>query len=273
MYVTLEPCDHFGRTPPCTDAVIKSGIKRVVIAMKDPNPINNGRGIKKLRRNGIRVQAGVLRDLAEAMNEPYIKFITKKMPYVTVKVAQSLDGKIATRTGESKWISSAASRRHVQRLRGAVDAIMVGANTVIRDDPRLTNRSVGGAEPLRIAVCGRRNVPSGAKMLSAASGGKAMIALPESGQRVNLRRLLKKLAKAGIVHILVEGGGELIASLIEERLVDKILFFMAPKIIGGRQAKTAVEGIGVTKVKDALDLKDVKITMFDKDILVEGRVS
>lgn len=259
LYVTLEPCGHYGRTPPCTDAIIKSGIKKVIIAMKDPNPINNGNGIKRLRGSGIKVDAGVLVKEAEAINKPYIKFITKGLPYITVKVAQSLDGKIATRTGDSKWISSEDSRRYVHELRGKADAVMVGANTVLRDDPLLLSK-VSRKQPVRIIVGGKSGVPRDAKIFSSLDRSPVIV----------VKSLSEALALANITHILVEGGGELIASLVEKDLVDRFLIFIAPKIIGGRAAKTAVEGAGISYIRDASNFKIKSIRRFKKDILIEA---
>lgn len=274
LYVTLEPCDHFGRTGPCTAAIIKSGIKRVVIAMKDPNPLNNGNGIRKLNRYGIETEAGLLSEDAIEMNRPYIKFITKGLPYVTVKVAQSLDGKIATGTGDSKWISSDDSRRYVHGLRRRADAVMVGANTVRRDDPLLLSRLSRGKQPIRVIVSGRSGIPSGAKIFSSSHKAPVLVVKPlraRSGAKVDLKKLLIELAKRDITNILVEGGGELIASLVEKDLVDRFLVFVSPKIIGGRDAKTAVEGNGIKKIKDALNLKDMSVKKFKYDILIEAR--
>ena len=272
LYITLEPCDHFGRTPPCTAAVIKSGIKRVVIAMRDPNPVNNGNGIRKLNRYGIKTKVGLLAKDAEAMNRPYIKFITKKIPFVTVKVAQSLDGKIATKTGDSKWISSGDSRCYVHELRRIADAVMVGANTVRRDDPLLLSRLSRGKQPIRVIVRGRSGLPSGAKVFSDSHKAPVIVVRPagRSGKKVDLNKLLTALAKRGITNILVEGGGELIAGLVKENLVDRFLVFIAPKIIGGRDAKTAVEGSGIEKIKDALGLKNMSVKRFKEDILIEA---
>ena len=271
LYVTLEPCGHFGRTPPCTAAIIKSGIKQVVIAMRDPNPVNNGNGIRKLNRHGIKTKVGLLAKDAMAMNRPYIKFITKKIPFVTVKVAQSLDGKIATKRGDSKWISSEDSRRYVHKLRRIADAVMVGANTIRRDDPLLLSRS-RGKQPVRVIVSGRSGIPSGAKIFSGRHKAPVIVVRPagRSGRKVNLNKLLTALAKRGIINILVEGGGELIAGLVKENLVDRFLVFIAPKIIGGRDAKTAVEGSGIEKIKDALGLKNMSVKRFKEDILIEA---
>jgi len=272
IYVSLEPCGHYGRTGPCTDALIESGIKRAVIAMKDPNPVNNGRGIKKLVKNGIRVNVGILRERAAALNKPYIKFITKRMPYVTVKIAESFDGKIATRTGESKWITGDDSRRFVHDLRAKADAVMVGANTISRDDPSLLSKRPGAKQPVRIIVCGRRILLKNARIFSQIGKSSVILARSKTG-RTDLRRLLSELAKREIANILVEGGGELVASLVENRLVDRFLFFVAPKIIGGRDAKTAVEGTGVDRISRAIPLKFVKIKRFEEDILIEAEVN
>lgn len=272
LYVTLEPCDHYGRTGPCTDAIIDSGIKDVVIAMKDPNPINNGRGIKRLNRCGIKTKVGVLEKDAAYMNMAYIKFVTKKMPFVTVKVAQSLDGKIATRTGDSRWISSEDSRRYVHELRRRSDAVMVGANTVRTDDPLLLSKLPGSRQPVRIIV-GDEVSPS-ARIFSNSNKFPVIMARPEghSNKRVDLRKMLRDMAKRGITNILVEGGGELAASLFKDGLVDKLLVFIAPMIIGGRDARTAVEGYGIKSIKDSIALKDMSVRRFKNDILVEAYV-
>jgi len=274
LYVTLEPCDHFGRTPPCTDAIIKSGIKRVIIAMRDPNPANNGSGVRKLNRHGVKTEVGLLAGHAKEINEPYTKFITKNIPFVTVKVAQSLDGKIATRSGDSRWISSDDSRRYVHELRRRADAVMVGANTVRIDDPLLLSRLSRGKQPVRVIVSGRSGIPSTAKVFSGQDRAPVMVVRPEGryGKKVNLKKLLSTLARKGITNILVEGGGELIASLLKEKLVDRFLVFIAPTIIGGRDAKTAVGGRGIEKIKDALKLKNISVKRFKEDILIEARV-
>jgi len=269
LYVTLEPCCHFGRTPPCTDAIIRAGIKRIVIAMKDPNPINNGKGSAKLRSAGIKLITGVLAEEAEALNRPYIKFIKNKIPYVTLKMAQSLDGKIATRTGESKWITSEASRRYVDALRGRVDAVMVGSNTILKDDPSLTCKIPGAKQPLRIVAGGKSGIPRSAKILSD-NGSSEVLIVRGSGGRVDLQKLLKKLGDSGVAHILVEGGGELAASFIKERLVDQYLFFVAPKIIGGRDAIASVEGDGIKYLRDAVRLKNMSVNKIGEDLLIEA---
>ena len=285
LYVTLEPCDHFGRTPPCTDAIIKAKIKRVVAGMKDPNPVNNGRGMRKLRRYGIRTSIGILEDKVRDMNKSFIKFVTTGMPYVTVKVAESLDGKIATKTGDSKWITGDDSRRYVHSLRSKVDAVMVGVNTVIKDDPLLLSRIPGGREPARVIIDSDFRAPRKARIFSTADIAPLYIATTKRGAKgphiltvkgdhgkCDLEDLLKKLGKMGMIRVLVEGGGGLVAGLIEKKLVDEFLFFIAPKIIGGKDAVTSVEGAGIRQMNQALILNKMKIRKFRKDILIEAEV-
>lgn len=273
LYVTLEPCDHFGRTPPCTGAIVRSGISKVVMAMKDPNPVNNGRGIRRLRSRGIKITTGVLEAKARALNKPYLKFIATGMPFVTVKVAQSIDGKIATRTGESKWITSSDARSFVHDLRSRVDAVMVGSNTAVKDDPLLLTRSPRGRQPLRVVVDSRSRIPKDARIFSRTDESPVIIATSNKrGSKVNLKELLKRLGAMGVIHVLVEGGGELIGSFVEERLVDQFLFFVAPKIIGGRSALTSVEGSGIRHLAEALQLKDIKVSRFKNDILIQAEV-
>lgn len=296
IYVTLEPCNHFGRTPPCTDAIIGSGIKRVVIGSPDPNPVNNGSGIKRLRKKGIKVDTGVLRKDAMDINKPFVKFITKKLPYITVKVAQSLDGKIATKTGDSRWISSEGSRRFVHSLRAVSDAVMAGIGTVIKDDPLLTVRSFPAKRhPVRIVVDSDLSISPRAKILLDAEDKPVVIAVKKSiskkkaakitrpGVRLlmvstdknglDLNDLMRKLAGMNISNILVEGGGNLIAGLFEKGLVDRCLFFTAPIIIGGRNAVTSVEGDGVKTIRNAIRLKNMKSINMAGDILTEAEVA
>ncbi|MDD5422137.1 MAG: bifunctional diaminohydroxyphosphoribosylaminopyrimidine deaminase/5-amino-6-(5-phosphoribosylamino)uracil reductase RibD [Candidatus Omnitrophota bacterium] len=293
LYVTLEPCDHFGRTPPCTAAIIEHGIKKVVAAMRDPNPINNGKGFRKLRKAGVECTVGVLEQEARDLNSPYIKFISTRMPFVTLKMAESLDGKIATRTGDSKWITSEDARHYVRGLRGRVDAVMTGSNTAAKDDPTLLSGASSGKEPIRIIVDSHVKTPLKAKIFSTTAVSPVIIAttknMPErktrlykakgvnflrakaKGGRVDLKDLFRILGVLNITHVLVEGGGELAASLIEERLADRFLFFIAPKIVGGRDAVTAVEGLGVGKMSKAVMLRDIKIKRFEEDVLIEAR--
>lgn len=292
LYVTLEPCDHFGMTPPCTEAVINSGIKKVVIGSLDPNPITNGKGVRALKKRGIKVVTGVLEEEARALNRPFSKFIVTGIPYVTLKMAESLDGKIATVSGDSRWISSDESRRFVHTLRGRVDAVMVGVNTVIRDDPLLLSKIRGAKQPSRVIVDSGLKTPLDAKVLSSARRSPVYIATAKDLLRgkvsryekrrarilspglfrghVDLKELLKELGRLGIMHVMAEGGGTLAAALIERHLVDEFLFFIAPKIIGGIGAITSVEGDGVQTIKAAMKLTGVTVNRIADDILIRG---
>jgi len=294
LYVTLEPCAHFGRTPPCVDKIIKSGIKKVIVGMVDPNPVNNGKGIKILKAHKIKVEAGLLEDKLRKINEPFIKYITRKIPFVTVKVGQSLDGKIATRTGDSKWITSDRSRALAHRLRSGYDAIMVGVNTILRDDPRL-DAWFSKKQPIKIVVdsqlsmCQRSNVfsrrgPVIIVTLPVKSGQETenrkilaekakILDVKEKAGQINLRDMMKKLAQSRITNILVEGGGTLIGSLFDEGLVDKVMFFISPKIIGGKEAITSVMGRGVSRMDKAVKLKKTSLKRIGEDFLIEGYVN
>lgn len=292
LYVTLEPCTHYGRTAPCVDKILESGVKKVVVGMVDPNPLNNGRGIKLLEEHGIKVESGLLEPDLRKINQPFIKYITRKTPFVTVKVGQSLDGKIAARTGNSQWITSDKSREFARSLRGEYDGIMVGVNTVIRDNPLLL--SVDPKKELaRIIVDSRLSTPVDSRVfqdpqkpviiatLKETAGQETenrnllsqkarILEIKENQGEVNLYDLLKKLARLEITNILVEGGGALIGSLFDSNLVDRALFFIAPKIIGGKEAISSVMGRGVSRVDKAVKLKDVTIKRIDDDFLVDG---
>ena len=293
LYVTLEPCTHFGRTPPCVDKIIKSGIKNVIVGMVDPNPVNNGKGIKILKAHKIKVETGFLEDKLKKINESFIKYITRKIPFVTVKVGQSLDGKIATRTGDSKWITSDRSRGLAHRLRSGYDAIMVGVNTILRDDPRL-DAWFSKKQPIKIVVDSQLSTSQEANVFSR-RGSVIIVTLPvKSGQetenrkilaekakildvkekagQINLRDMMKKLAQSRITNILVEGGGTLIGGLFDEGLVDKVMFFISPKIIGGKEAITSVMGRGVSRMDKAVKLKKIGLKRIGEDFLIEGYV-
>lgn len=274
LYVSLEPCGHYGRTPPCTKAIINAGIKRVVSAIKDPNPKNNGKSITILKRNGIKTDVGIMEQQARGLNEDFIKYITKKMPFVAVKVAQSLDGKIATPTGDSKWITGDRAREFVHKLRSEADAVIVGAGTVLKDDPLLTARVKGRRvkQPLRIILAGRAKIPAAARILNSRGGGVLMVRTKDKSGRVDIKSLLKELARREITSVLIEGGGEVIASALKARVVDKIYFFIAPKIVGGREAKTSVEGEGIGRIARAIGVKDMTSRNIGGDILIEGYV-
>jgi diaminohydroxyphosphoribosylaminopyrimidine deaminase/5-amino-6-(5-phosphoribosylamino)uracil reductase len=293
LYVTLEPCVHFGRTPPCVDRIIKSRVKEVIVGMVDPNPLNNGKGIQILRQNKIKVKVGFLEDRLKKLNEVFIKYISKRMPFVTVKVAQSLDGKIATKTGDSKWITSDKSRGFAHRLRQDYNAIMVGVNTILRDNPKL-DTWFSRKQPIKIVVDSQLSTPADSNIFSAASkviivtlpsrpgqetenrkilAQKAKILeVKEKAGQINLKGMMKKLAQLEITNILVEGGGTLIGSLFDDGLVDKILFFISTKIIGGKEAISSVMGKGVTRMDKAIKLKDINLRRFGEDFLVEGYI-
>lgn len=293
LYVTLEPCAHFGQTPPCTDVIIKSKVKEVIIGMVDPNPLNNGRGIKMLLDNKIKVELGVLEEELRAMNEPFIKYIVKKMPFVTVKIAESLDGKIATHTGDSKWITSDISRGYAHRLRGNYDAVMVGVNTVLRDNPKL-DAWFSRNNPVKIIVDSQLSTPPNANLFSQ-NNKTVLVTLPigpgqttenrallsqkarilevkERAGQINLSDAMKKLARLGIINVLVEGGGTLVGSLFDEGLVDKVIFFISPKIVGGKEAISSVMGKGVSRIDKAIKLRKLRLRRMAEDILVEGYV-
>jgi diaminohydroxyphosphoribosylaminopyrimidine deaminase / 5-amino-6-(5-phosphoribosylamino)uracil reductase len=297
LYVTLEPCCTWGRTPPCTDAIIAAGVEHVVVAARDPNPKHNGRGLAVLRRAGIRVESGLLAKEAARMNEAFNKWITTGLPLVTAKAAMSLDGKIATRTGDSKWITSEAARREAHKLRASVDAIMVGANTVIRDNPQLTVRhGVRGRQPLRVVVDARGRTPKSATLfrdehrartlvltttLSSARWRRYLVlrgidveVVAHKSGRVELRPSLRALGKRNVASVLVEGGGELLGSMFDGRLVDRVALFYAPLVIGGREAVSAVMGDGVAKVKGAVRLHDCRWRRVGKnEMLLEAEVA
>lgn len=297
LYVTLEPCCHFGKTPPCTEAVIKSGIARVVVGMVDPNPAVSGKGIQKLREAGIQVEVGILEDACRRLNEAFIKYITTKRPFVTLKAALTLDGNIATVTGDSKWITCEQSRRLVHKIRAEVDAVMIGSGTVLADDPQLTVRLTKHPvkNPLRIIVDEKLRIPLQSNVLKPAFAQGTLIvtapALADSrkaqrirakGARVlavslkqgliDLRALMEKLGDMGIASLLLEGGSELNASALAAGLVDKIMFFYAPKIIGGRHAIHAVGGSGVRKIEDAISVTITEIKRIGSDLLITGYV-
>jgi len=293
LFVTLEPCAHFGRTPPCVNRIIQSGIKEVVIGMIDPNPQNNGKGLNLFEQNNIKVRAGCLQAELKKINEVFVKYITTRIPFVTVKVAQSLDGRIATYSGDSKWISSDKSRAFAHRLRKDYDAVMVGINTVLRDNPRL-DAWFSKKQPVKVIIDSNLSTPEKANIFMGDSQ-VILVTLPvhsdqetenrkvlkqkakvievkESAGQINLRDTLKKLGNLGLTNIFAEGGGTLIGSLFDENLVDKAMFFISPKIIGGKDATGAVMGKGVSRVERAIKLEDVKYRRCGEDLLVEAYV-
>jgi diaminohydroxyphosphoribosylaminopyrimidine deaminase/5-amino-6-(5-phosphoribosylamino)uracil reductase len=296
MYVTLEPCCHHGRTPPCTESIINAGISEVNIAVADPNPKVSGKGIACLNEAGIKTNIGVYEQKAREINEGYFKYIRTGIPFVIAKFAMSLDGKIATRTGDSKWITSEEARNYAHGQRHSVDAIMVGAETIVADDPQLTARGYSGRcgrarlQPLRVIVDGKGRVPATARVFS--EPGKTLVAVADGQlQRemlkikregteyivlgsdnglIDIAELLKTLGQRQITTVMIEGGSRLLGYVFDHHLVDKVLAFVAPIIIGGEEAKTAVSGRGVENVADALQLKDIKIERFGNEFLISG---
>jgi diaminohydroxyphosphoribosylaminopyrimidine deaminase / 5-amino-6-(5-phosphoribosylamino)uracil reductase len=296
LYVTLEPCCHYGRTPPCTKAIIAAGIGRVVAAMRDPNPLVSGKGLEELRQAGIEVKLPVLEAESAGLNEVFIKYIITKRPFVLLKVAASLDGKIATVTGESRWITNERSRLLVHQLRDQVDAVMVGINTVLRDDPLLTTRLPGGGgrDPMRIVVDSRLRIPCEARVLTASTSACTLIATTSEAPRekrlqleaagatvlvvegdgpgVPLGLLMEQLGAMQVTSVLLEGGGELHSSALRVGIVDKVLYFLAPKLIGGRAAPPAIGGEGFARLEEAVTLERMQVRQLDDDLLIEGYV-
>lgn len=294
LYVNLEPCSHHGRTPPCADAVIRAGLKRVVVGMVDPNPLVRGRGIRRLRRAGIEVQAGVLRERCERINEDFAMLIQQGRPMVTLKLAASLDGRIATASGDSQWISGELSRRLVHEMRNRVDAIMVGATTVRTDDPQLTCRLRGGRDPLRIVVDGRLSIAPTARVCTQESTAKTLLVTTEAqmksqkqnafaqhgvevlgfpGNRgqVQLLPVLYELGRRGLKSVMIEGGGHLAAAALKEGVVDKVLFFYGPKLLGG-EGRPMVGPLGIDRVAAGLKLHTIELHRLQDDVLVTGYI-
>lgn len=292
LYVTLEPCSHFGRTPPCTQAIINAGISRVVAAMSDPNPKVAGRGFEILRSAGIEVTVGVLESEARRLNEIFLKWITRKLPFVTLKFACSLDGKIATSTGESQWISCEESRKFSHHLRDVSDAILIGSGTLLADNPKLTTRLIDGKNPVRVIVDSNARTPLDSNVvtdksartiiattsnappekISALEAHGVEIITAGDGERVDLKILMRELAEREITSVLVEGGGKIHFAMLSAGLVDKVFAFVAPKIIGGASALTAVEGAGFAKLSDAVNLKNFTAQQLGEDFLLTGYV-
>ncbi len=293
LYITLEPCCHYGKTPPCVETLIKEKIGRVVVGTPDLNPRVNGKGIKALRSKGIKVDIGILEDECRELNEHYFKFIKSGIPYVTVKYAQTLDGRIATKTGNSQWISSEALRTYVHRLRAVNDCIMVGVGTVIADDPQLTVRFVKGRNPLRIIVDSKLRIPLRSSVLkddnshlttiattSKASarkvtavknlGAEVLVVKKDKNGGVNLRDLLRELGKKGIASVMVEGGSDIITSLLKVNLVDKMIILTAPKIMG--KGLEAIGDLGVCKVKDAIKFSSFRTMRRGDDLVFVGTI-
>ena len=294
MYVSLEPCSHYGKTPPCANAIVQKGIKKVIVALQDPNPEVAGKGIKILRDNGIEVVTGVLENESRKLNEIFLKYITTKNPFCILKTAMTLDGKISSCTGDSKWITNEESRKYVHKLRHRVSGIMVGIGTVIKDNPFLNTRfeDGNGRDAIRIIVDTSARIPLEANVLNMKSTARTIIATTEiatqkkikeleaigaeiimtplSNNKVDLTYLMKALGEKNIDSVLLEGGSELNYSAIEAGIIDKVIAFIAPKIIGGSSAKTPVGGLGRTLMKDALNLQEIEVYKFNDDIMIQG---
>ncbi|MCI9597484.1 MAG: bifunctional diaminohydroxyphosphoribosylaminopyrimidine deaminase/5-amino-6-(5-phosphoribosylamino)uracil reductase RibD [Firmicutes bacterium] len=286
MYVTLEPCSHYGRTPPCAKAIIEKKIKKTYIGLLDPNPLVAGRGVNMLKEAGIQVETGILESECRGINEIFLKYITKKRPFVVMKTAMTLDGKIAAHTGDSKWVSSEASRQMVQRMRNSLTGIMAGIGTVLADDPQLTCRLAGGRDPIRIIIDSHLTIPLDAKVLKdenyviAATEncdlqkrrklGERVLITRTKDDRVDLDHLMELLGERGIDSILLEGGGGLNEGALQAGIVDRVVTFIAPKLIGGKDAKTPVEGRGFAAMSQAIQLENVEIARIGEDLLVQG---
>jgi len=294
LYINLEPCSHYGRTPPCVDAIIKAGVKKVVIAMEDPNPRVAGTGKAKLRQAGIQVVTGVLEDKALQLNEVFVKYITTGRPFVIVKTAMTLDGKISTRTGDSRWITGEASREVVHKIRHEVDGIVVGIGTVLKDDPALTTRLEGGKDATRIVIDAWGRLPRDSRIINPSSTadliwvvgedifleeeekkdlsgkGVKVLKLPSKNGEICLASLLEALAQREISSLLVEGGGTLNYGFLKENLVDKVYMFIAPLLCGGKEAVTPFEGKGIAWISQAWKVKKAGLEYYGDDLLFTG---
>lgn len=292
LYVTLEPCLHWGRTPPCVDAILRARPKKVVISSYDPNPIVYRKGVKKLRDMRIEISVGLLEERNQKLNETYSKYITHKMPFVTLKAALSLDGRIATKTSDSRWISSPETREYIHLLRGEYDALMVGINTVLQDDPRLTVRHHlwKGKKIQRVVLDSQLRFPLNARILSTLGlGGIAVFTTRKTSQKkkevldkkgvevielarppLNLKEILRRLGEREVSSVLVEGGSRLITSFLEENLADKLILTISPRLFGGERAPSFFEGKGIRLVKEALELKRTTTFFIGEDLILEG---
>lgn len=290
LHVTLEPCAHFGKTPPCVDKIIESGISRVVIGTKDPNPLVSGKSIRKLKARGIETCVGVLEEECRELNEKFFTFMRKARPYVTLKIAQTLDGRIGASSGDSRWISSLSSRRLAHRERGLHDAVMVGIGTVVQDDPKLTVRLARGRNPLRIVIDSKLRIPADSRILKDQAKAATLVACSRNHNRkkfeqlramgidviiagrdkVDLQELLSLLVKRNISSVLVEGGAGLYTSFLKEGLADRILAVIAPVITG--KGIEAVGDLGTKRIRDAKRLEIRKILRRESDVIIDARL-
>ena len=298
LYVNLEPCCHFGKTPACSLKVIKSGIKRIVVAMEDPNPLVAGKGIRQLEEAGIEIEVGVLEKEAKILNEIFIKYITEGLPFIYLKSGQTIDGFLATSTGDSRWVTNKKARLYGHKLRHKVDAILVGVNTVLNDNPRLTTRldDKKGIDPIRVVLDSKLKTPVNANIINQNSESKTIIATTSDYNkdkynqlktidnleiiiieqniegRIDLEKALEILAKQDITSILVEGGGTINYSFLHKGLADKLYAFIAPKLLGGNDGIYAYNGQGVKKMDNAFELSDIQFEMIGDNILITGKI-
>ncbi len=290
MYVTLEPCNHFGKTPPCTDALIQRGIRRVFAGMIDPNPQVSGQGLERLRSAGVEVETGILESDCRLLNRAFIKQISSGIPFVLWKSAMTLDGKTATRNGHSQWITGEKARQMVHRLRNRSDMVMVGIETVLADDPQLTCRMPGGRHPHRLVLDSRLRIPLSARVLQEAAGSQTWIATlsddrkkigaladrkavilrcRESQGHIDLRDLMTRLGQRGIQSVLLEGGARLAGNMLRERLIDYCMIFCAPKLLGG-DGLGLLSGPGATDMNKTISLSQFRLRRIGTDVLMEG---
>jgi diaminohydroxyphosphoribosylaminopyrimidine deaminase/5-amino-6-(5-phosphoribosylamino)uracil reductase len=296
LYVNLEPCCHFGRTPPCTDAILASGVSEVVACMRDPDPRVNGRGFARLRRGGVQVRSGLLRGEAVRLNEAFVVAQRRGLPVVTLKAGMSLDGRIATSGGRSRWITSAAARAAARRLRARHDAVLVGVGTLLADDPVLSANGHAphdGSGPVRVVLDSRLRTPPRARVLRTEGGpvvvvtrrgapasrrrrleraGALVVEVPGKGTRVDLRGALRALAGYGIASVLIEGGGEVLGAALDAAVGDRVALYVAPRLLGGTLARPAFAGRGAARPESSARLREIKVTRIDRDFLIEGRL-
>lgn len=291
LYINLEPCSHYGKTPPCAPALIEAGIKRAVVGMEDSNPLVKGRGLEMLRSAGIEIEVGIFEEDCRRLNEVFLKYIQTGEPFVILKVASTLDGKIATQHRESKWITGEKSRQFVHRLRSEVDGILVGIGTILKDDPLLTARVKGGRDPFRIILDSRLRIPVTAKVIEQGpektilattelAPGEKVNHLEKKGVRVwifdslkgkvNLKPLLRKIGEMEMTSLLVEGGSEINGSFLKQGLIDKIFLFLSPKLLGGDQSPGIFGGEGIKRLEDTVSFDKMKIKRVGEDLLLEG---
>ncbi|HEU4401564.1 MAG TPA: bifunctional diaminohydroxyphosphoribosylaminopyrimidine deaminase/5-amino-6-(5-phosphoribosylamino)uracil reductase RibD, partial [Candidatus Polarisedimenticolia bacterium] len=298
LYVNLEPCCHFGRTPPCVDAIIAAGVREVVACRRDPDPRVDGKGFAALRAAGVRVRVGALRAEASRLNERFLRHAVSGVPFVTLKAGMSLDGRIATRGGESRWITSRRSRAAARLLRARHDAVLVGVNTVLSDDPRLTaagTRGRGGRGPVRVVLDARLRTPPGARLLRDAGrraeaviltlpgapvarrrrlekAGSLVLELPGRDGRIGLGSALRELGRRGVTSVLVEGGSEVLGAALDQGIGDRLVLFVAGRLFGGRRALPVFGGLGAGRLRDAVRLADLSVRPLGRDVVVEGRL-